>query len=880
MLLSVTTLPLLVAIFGAGLSPHSARSVASSVTSTVTGSVTSVVNGSTTYGPSQSVHIWRGEVAQMEVFGSVVATALGVDIFLADGATPAPLMVGSIVTRKPSSVVIRIDVAAVVTRASYVVRFRYPVAAGTPDQFTARVYDRGVITAISADIVGPKLGETVTVTVTGQNLGQAKLDLSQVGQSPFGYAIKSRSATAFSFTLKFNGVGATSISSHQFFDEDIGNSMGMLAAQFGGSSSRSLEVMPNPAIASMTPTATVGSGTVTISGSGLAPSGWTPKIRVDDASSSNPELSVTVVNGSTLQFQSGMTTNYRDLYLRYRQSSGAPGLVEVALPHQVLAQFQPLIARGGDVLFGTGPDDCGIAPPCPSGADSRVFGLKQGATHEIQGLWLQPAANTPVVVKHGGTTLNVTYTSHNRIRFTVPSGAAATSGPLTVQTGGGTGTSPRVAYFAPPATGLSLQKKDGPETGNYPYVAVTDGKLEPDRNYRVLGANLHVIPYNTTGEGGAMLAVAPVVQGSVGGAFTTYIGDGWTSFHLPPGQPLGSLTLTYKHWGGTSTVGTFQVVAPAAGVAAMEVSRAGTPWFSNGSVQGATADRTLQSGSSASVLVKVTPTSGGAMPPLTVTSSDPAVVVSGPNTFTPSSVAYDANTLYPTKPTVSVPLQVQPVATARNVTLTFKAGNHAGAIASVPITLVPVTLPKLKSVAFEPAELTGGTHAKARVVLSSAPPVTMSLPVSTKDAVQVPSSVSLSATETVIQVPTPTVTQPTPIGITVGSGADARTASLTLYPVVQVQSLVPATSPIPAGRVTVGTLTLDHAAWETIVVTLTSSNPALLSVPASVTLRQQDRTTTVPLTAAAGVSTVVSVNVELRIGPRVHVATIRVGPGR
>lgn len=842
-------------------------------------SISSIVNGSSTYSSSQTVHIWRGEAAQMEVFGSVVGTALGIDLFLADGVTPAPLMVGSIVTRKPSSSVIRIDVAAVVTRATYVVRFRYAAAVGNPDEFKVRVYDRGTISSISASNVTPKTGETVTITATGQNLEKARLDLSQVGQSPVSYAVVSRSATSLSFTLKFNSVGMTAIGSYMFLDEDIGSAIGTLAASYAGNSSRALEVMPNPVITSVAPAVTVGNGTVTIGGSGLNPSGWTPTIRVDDMSSTNPELSVAVLNGAALTFTATSTVNYRDLYLRYRRSSGAASIVEVPLPYQVMVQMTPHIQRAGDVLVGSGPADCATYS-CPSGSDTRVFGLKVGATHDVQGLWLQPAPNTPVVVKHGTNTLNVTYSSHNLLRVTVPAGAGATSGPITVQTGGGTATSPGIAHFGPPPSGLSLLKQvqSGSSTT---FVPVSDGTLHPGTTYRVVGSNLHFVAPGTAGI--AASAVAAEVQGAPGGSYPSYNGNGYTSFTLPSTQPVGSLTLTYRHWGGSATVGTFQVAASPvlAAVDQMIVSGTGGQWWSwQGGVQGSVESRTIQGGTSKQLTVTVKALTTGLVPTLTVTSSDPAVSVGGPYTFTPSSVTvYSGSGSTPTV-TAAVTLQVQPIAATRTATLTFNVGNSQGAVGSVPVTLAPVSFPKLESVAFEPTEMTGGSHAKARIILGASPPMAMTLPVTTKDAVQVPSSVTVSARETVIQVPTPAVTQTMPVTITVGSGADARSAALTLHPVISVQSLTPATSPIPAGRVTDGTLTLDHAAWEPIVVSLTSSAPAVLSVPASVTMQRGQRTVRIPLTASPSVSSVVSVNVEARIGTRAHVATIRVGLGR
>lgn len=837
-------------------------------------SITSVVNGATTYSGSQTVHIWRGEAAQMEVFGPVVGTALGVDIFLADGTTPAPLMVGSIVTRKPSSVVIKVDVAAVVTRATYVVRFRYAASVGTPDEFTVRVYDRGYIASLAANPVTPRVGEKATITATGNNLENARLDLTKIGLATSAYAVIARSATTLTFTLAFGVADSAYIHGFHFFDEAIGSALGTLDGGYGGAR-LSLLVRPAPIITSVTPAATVGSATVTIGGSGLNPGhGWIPTIRVGGMPSTL-ELPVTVVNGSTLRFQSGASSNYQDLFLVYSRNDGSGASTSTALPHQVLAQLTPVIQRAGTVLYGSGPADCG-ATSCPTGSDTRVFYLRQHLPNQIQGLWLQPAPNTPVIVKHGSNTLTVTGTSHNSVTVTIPAGATSASGPITVQTGGGTATSPRVVYYAPPPSGLTLEKPDhlGPTASSVP---VTDGKLYRDTWYRVVGNDLHIIPYQAEPSHVTDL-VSPEVYMVPSQPFVTAIGPGWTNFLVPANHVTGPATLTYRHWNGSATIGTFQVLAKPIVVTALEVAAGSTSWFANGSVQGTVADRTIQSGTTMTLTVRAQYASSGTLPTLVVTSSDAAVSVGGPYAFTPSTVSYNPNASTPIWPSVQVPLQVQPLSATRTITLTVRAGDAPGATATVPVTLAPVPLPKLESVAFEPTEVTGGTHAKARIVLASAPPAPMALPVSSKDVVQLPSSVTLTARETVLQVQTPAVTQVTPVTITVGSGAAARSASLTLYPVIGVQSITPAVSPIPAGSVTDATLSLDHAAWAPTAVTLTSADPSLLTVPATVTLQRGERTVRVPLTASAGVPTVVSVNVEARIGTRVHTATIRVGP--
>lgn len=837
-------------------------------------SISSVVNGATTYSGSQTVHIWRGEAAQMEVFGSAVGTALGIDIFLADGTTPAPLMLGSIVTRKPSSAVITVDVAAVVNRATYVVRFRYAASVSAPDQFKVRVYDRGHVSSFAATPVTPRAGETITITATGNNLEKARLDLTKLGLPTSGYSMVARSATTLTFTLAFGVADSAYIHGFHFFDEDIGTFLGTLDGGYGGAR-LSLLVRPAPIITSVTPAATVGSATVTIGGSGLNPGhGWSPRIRVGSMSST-VELPVTVVNGSTLQFQSGASSNYKDLHLVYSRNDGSGASTSTQLPHQVLAQLTPVVQRAGTVLYGSGPADCG-ATSCPTGSDARVSYLRQHLPNEIQGLWLQPAANTPVLVKHGSNTLTVTSASHNSVTVTIPAGATSASGPITVQTGGGTATSPRVVYYAPPPSGLTLEKPDqlGPTA---PSVPVTDGKLYRDTWYRVVGNGLHIIPYQAE-PGHVTDLVSPEVYVLPAQPFVTAIGPGWTNFLVPANHVTGPATLTYKHWNGSATIGTFQVLAKPIVVTAVEVAAGTTSWFANGSVQGTVADRTIQSGTTMTLTVRAHYASSGTLPALVVTSSDAAVSVGGSYAFTPSTVSYNPNASTPIWPVVQVPLQVQPLSATRTVTLTFKTGDAPGAVATVPVTLAPVPLPKLESVAFEPTEMTGGTHAKARIVLASAPPVPMALPISSKDAVQLPSSVTLTARETVLQVQTPTVTQVTPVTITVGSGAVARSASLTLYPMIGVQSITPAVSPIPAGSVTDGTLSLDHAAWAPTVVTLTSADPSVLTVPTSVTLQRGERTVRVPLTALTGGPTVVSVNVEARIGTRVHTATIRVGP--
>jgi hypothetical protein len=97
-------------------------------------------------------------------------------------------------------------------------------------------------------------------------------------------------------------------------------------------------------------------------------------------------------------------------------------------------------------------------------------------------------------VRLGSTPLNVVSVMTNQIRFTVPALPSATGGHIIVETSGGTGTSPRAVNYNPAPSNLGLLRKDGPETSSTaPWVPVTDGRLERDRNYRISGNNLHFI---------------------------------------------------------------------------------------------------------------------------------------------------------------------------------------------------------------------------------------------------------------------------------------------------------------------------------------------------------------------------------------------------
>jgi len=171
----------------------------------------------------------------------------------------------------------------------------------------------------------------------------------------------------------------------------------------------------------------------------------------------------------------------------------------------------------------------------------------------------------------------------------------------------------------------------------------------------------------------------------------------------------------------------------------------------------------------------------------------------------------------------------------------------------------------LAAVNVNPTVVAGGNPVTGLVTLGGPAPsggVTVTLSSSDTAFVEVPASVTIAAgaTSTTFPITTGLVPAQTSFTITATQGAVAKTARLMLTPLLPVSLTLKPTT-VVGGRPTIGTVTLNGPApTGGAVVSLTSSNTAAATVPATVTIPADKNAVTFKVTtkgvAAASVVTI------------------------
>jgi hypothetical protein len=159
----------------------------------------------------------------------------------------------------------------------------------------------------------------------------------------------------------------------------------------------------------------------------------------------------------------------------------------------------------------------------------------------------------------------------------------------------------------------------------------------------------------------------------------------------------------------------------------------------------------------------------------------------------------------------------------------------------------------LSAVSVSPTSVTGSTSAQGTVTLTAAAPAggaVVSLSSSNTGAASVPASVTIAAgaTSATFAVTTAAVTANTPVTVTATYNGTSTTATLTVTavpPPVTLQSVSVNPTSVTGGTTSQGTVTLSSGAPAGgAVVSLTSSNTAAVTVPASVTVAAGATSTT------------------------------------
>jgi hypothetical protein len=219
---------------------------------------------------------------------------------------------------------------------------------------------------------------------------------------------------------------------------------------------------------------------------------------------------------------------------------------------------------------------------------------------------------------------------------------------------------------------------------------------------------------------------------------------------------------------------------------------------------------------------------GGAI--INMTSSDPTAAPVPATVTMPAGFAFDQFTF-----------QIGSVSTPTPVTLTASLN---GTSASANLTVEP---PALKSLTVGPATITGGAQPQITVMLSGNAPaggLTVNLS-SNSPAATPPASVTVQAgsLSAVLNLPTSAVTSNTAVVITASANGVSLQSQLTLTPQIAPASLTlnPATTGSSTSGST-GVVTIASAAPSDTQIFLTSSNPSVATLPATVTVPQGSTT--------------------------------------
>jgi len=205
----------------------------------------------------------------------------------------------------------------------------------------------------------------------------------------------------------------------------------------------------------------------------------------------------------------------------------------------------------------------------------------------------------------------------------------------------------------------------------------------------------------------------------------------------------------------------------------------------------------------------------------------------------PSSVTVGAGAT-----TATFPISTKPY--AENYSATVTASDSQ----SSETATLSVVDESISSLTLSPPSITGGKTTQATVTLSAAAPTGgLSIKIaSSSSSATVPASVTVAAgaSSATFTVSTTQVETSTSATITCSEGASSKSAALTILP-ISLQSVLVSPSTVVGGSQTTvtGTVTLNGPAPTAgDTVTLTSSNPKIVSVPASVKVTSGNQTAT------------------------------------
>jgi hypothetical protein len=361
-------------------------------------------------------------------------------------------------------------------------------------------------------------------------------------------------------------------------------------------------------------------------------------------------------------------------------------------------------------------------------------------------------------------------------------------------------------------------------------------------------SSVTVSPSSVVGGSGSTGTVTLTAAAPTGGALVTLSSSntGVAQAAVPSvSVPAGSTTATFS-------------ITTSAVTSATQVTISGT--YPAGTTQAAIL--TVTSAVTVSA-VALNPSSvlGGSSSTGTVTLSGVApsggVAVTLSNSNTAAATVLASVTVPAGSSSTTFSVSTNPVATIATSVITATYGLSANAT----LTINP---PVPSSVTLSPTSVTGGSNSTGTITLSGPAPTggaAVSLASSNNTAAQVAPSVTVPAgsTSTTFTVTTGAVGTVTAVNITATYGGSAS-ATLTVNPALAVTSISLNPSSVVGGNSSTGTVVLNAAAPTAgAVVTLSSSNSAAATTPASITVPAGSTSTTFTVTTLGVTSTTTSV---------------------
>jgi hypothetical protein len=737
---------------------------------------------SRTFVPSAVAPVSNAELTlSLTVKGSLVDLSTGADV-VTDGGSAVSGASASITRRQggnDTQIDIRVSGLQGKPPGIYRVRVRYAVETNGPDVVRIRLLARGDISAMTR-AASPALlantyatiGHIYTVTVAGTGL-----NVAAIGTTGMTLNVTSRSASALTFTVSFTQPGRYTISSDDFYDENLGhapsnNEENEMRLRYTGNRGITFLAVGAPAVTAVSPQPASAFGSIALSGSNLSGQGLALKAiryghRYSDATESLTRAPTAAAH-STFAGNSGMASIAAaydiasdPLELEFEPEQVVRGNLVTPPPSLVItvpfdANYSPSIA--------------GVIASADQGTFSGVRVLRAG-TATITGKYLfEPASNggrrgksptfslttsaSPPTVRLGALTFAVASMKHvppsgtapgiDSVRVTLPDPSDNVGGQMRVETGPGSSsvTSGMFVLATRPRVQLLTEITDTVPQER----VVTNQTLFRGRQYQVAGTSMSVkhssqlVQVGVVKLNGQPLAMQPTTDPNI-----------QLRFLIPLTATTG--TLTVASLGGETTLGTFLVTDPPPGSVP-------TP---------------------RPIALSVAPTSAptGASVNGTVTLDNPGASVAG-FTVALSSSDTSAVSVPATIPspgtTASFAVTTKLVAAPRQVTITASSG---GATQTRTITVTP---PVPTGVTLSTSDVVSGTAVNGTIAFTGTATGVVATLGSSDAAAVVPASTTAAAQSATFSITTTEAPAPRTVTISANANGVAKTAALTITP--------------------------------------------------------------------------------------------------